>query len=259
MRQTGANGSFMPRPSSNDDLLRDVARRSTVIELMNLVAHDLGHRAFHLCASTSDLASQIKKLEGLSSRSRLLEAAESIVHDAARISEMLASIRSLQFDREPRETRFKIHQAVKRIALNFAPVFESRRINFTINVAADLELVGPEEVFSQVIANLILNSIDAITGNPRQIDRTISVFSKTRRSSARSVEIIVSDSGPGISPEIKESETIFKIGVTSRLGRTGVGLSVARSLVEQYFNGTLTLLSTRPAAFRLDVPRKRVI
>lgn len=251
----------MPRPLLHDDLLREYERRSTVIELMNLIAHDLGHRAFHLCASASDLASQIKMLERLSSRSRLLEAAEAIVRDAARISEILASIRSLQSDREPRVTRFKIHQAVKRIALNLAPVFESRRINFTMKVGADLELVGPEEVFSQVVAALILNSIDALTANPRQNDRTISVFSKTRarRSSARSVEILVSDSGPGISPKIKESETIFDLGVTTRQGRTGVGLSVARSMVEQYFDGTLTLLSTRPAVFRIDVPKRPVI
>ena len=61
------------------------------------------------------------------------------------------------------------------------------------------------------------------------------------------------DDGPGVSPAIRSS--IFEPGVTTKKGGWGVGLSLARRIVEDVHNGRLTLAPTeRGAQFVATLP-----
>ena len=72
--------------------------------------------------------------------------------------------------------------------------------------------------------------------------------------------VIVSDNGPGISPEV--SRQIFEPFFTTKPpgGGTGLGLPTSRRIVEAQ-DGRLSLVETRPGrtVFEVVVPRRRVV
>lgn len=103
----------------------------------------------------------------------------------------------------------------------------------------------------QILVNLIRNAREAMLQSAR---RELSV--ETLAVGANSVEIAVSDTGPGIAPEV--ADRLFQPFVTTKPGGMGVGLSICRSIVEAH-GGRLTAERNRAggATFRLTLPAAR--
>ncbi len=91
------------------------------------------------------------------------------------------------------------------------------RIEFTDEVDSDFRLKGDAAEWERVLVNLFLNSAQA--------------GAKNIRIQARDGEIVVSDDGPGISPELLPR--IFQPRVSTKSIISGLGLYVVQSLVEQ--------------------------
>jgi signal transduction histidine kinase len=68
------------------------------------------------------------------------------------------------------------------------------------------------------------------------------------------VDVSVTDTGPGIEP--KRHEEIFRPYVSSRAGGTGLGLPIARRIVEEH-GGSLTVASEvgKGSEFNIRLPR----
>jgi C4-dicarboxylate-specific signal transduction histidine kinase len=81
----------------------------------------------------------------------------------------------------------------------------------------------------QVVLNLATNAMDAVAENPRDA-RQVSI--RTTPHGDSKVEVLVMDSGPGI-PEQRLSE-IFDTFYTTKEHGTGIGLSIARTIIETY-------------------------
>ena len=81
----------------------------------------------------------------------------------------------------------------------------------------------------QVILNLVTNAMDAMTDTALDA-RKITI--QTALAGESTVEVSVSDSGTGI-PEHKLGE-IFETFYTTKEQGTGLGLSVARTIIETY-------------------------
>ena len=92
----------------------------------------------------------------------------------------------------------------------------------------DVDLVLADRVqIQQVVLNLIRNAIDAMEDSPvRRL--TIAV----KRAGPDLAEIAVSDTGPGISPEI--ADQLFQPFITTKRTGMGVGLSISRTIVEAH-------------------------
>ena len=82
--------------------------------------------------------------------------------------------------------------------------------------------------FQQVIINLVVNAIDAMKDTPSE-KRTISIRTSGVENFA---ELSVSDRGPGI-PEDK-LKAVFEPFFTSKAEGMGMGLSIARTIVEAH-------------------------
>ena len=103
-------------------------------------------------------------------------------------------------------------------------------ISLTLNLAEDLEPIEVDNIqIQQVIFNLLRNGMEAIDAGFAD-KRSVSI--QTSRNSDDTVEIAISDTGIGISPEI--SERLFEPFVTTKKGGMGIGLSISRSIIEAH-------------------------
>jgi hypothetical protein len=111
-----------------------------------------------------------------------------------------------------------------------------------------VELNG--ELFEWVIENLVKNAIDAIE------NRTGTIVLKLKAEDDMYFSIDISDTGKGIST--RDKSHIFKPGFSTKTRGWGLGLSLAKRIIEEYHGGKLYLKETRTgkgSTFRILLKR----
>jgi signal transduction histidine kinase len=98
-----------------------------------------------------------------------------------------------------------------------------------------IELNG--ELFEWVIENLVKNAVDAIESRSGTIEL------KLKAENDQFISIDVSDTGKGISA--RDKNHIFKPGYSTKKRGWGLGLSLAKRIIEEYHGGKLFLKETR--------------
>jgi signal transduction histidine kinase len=127
-----------------------------------------------------------------------------------------------------------------------------RRIDIGWNPPAEpARVMGCDGELQQVLTNLILNAVDAMSETGGRLDVGLETGDST-------VTVKVADSGPGIPPE--KLEMIFQPFYSTKLNRggTGLGLSISYDIVRRH-GGDLRVVS-RPgegACFLVELPRYR--
>jgi signal transduction histidine kinase len=97
-------------------------------------------------------------------------------------------------------------------------------------------LESNKELLIQVLVNLIRNAHESLLEASR--DRVLSLIADRTSSSVR---IIVSDTGPGIEPDLLDE--IFVPFFTTKERGSGIGLSLSRQLIYR-LGGTIGVKST---------------
>jgi signal transduction histidine kinase len=120
----------------------------------------------------------------------------------------------------------------------------------TVLTPHPLIVKGDRVQLEQVILNLVANAIDALAETPGD-NRRITV--RTHLLGGHAAELSVSDTGPGIRPDgLKQ---IFEPFFTTKQGGMGMGLPIARTIVEAH-SGSLWAENqvSGGAIFRLTLP-----
>ena len=106
---------------------------------------------------------------------------------------------------------------------------------------------GNEVLLAWALENVVKNALDALAGTGGRIEIRAGRVNQW-------VTLRVSDSGPGVDPEIRDR--IFDPGVTTKSGGWGVGLALSRRIIEGVHNGRIELLdgSTSGATFLIYLP-----
>ncbi len=124
----------------------------------------------------------------------------------------------------------------------------SSGVKLTLNLSADsLPVSLSRPLLEWVMENLIKNAVDAMEGHG-------SLKIETFRDGADAI-IEVTDSGKGI--ERKNFKTIFKPGFTTKKRGWGLGLTLAKRIVENYHHGRIIVKASTPGVattFRLTLP-----
>ena len=124
----------------------------------------------------------------------------------------------------------------------------SSRISLTINCCDHtLPVKMSAPLFEWVMENLIKNAVDAMEGSG-----AITVTTAVDRGTAY---IEVADTGKGISR--KNSKTVFNPGFTTKSRGWGLGLTLAKRIIEQYHSGKIYVRTSEPGVgttFRIDLP-----
>jgi two-component system, NtrC family, C4-dicarboxylate transport sensor histidine kinase DctB len=96
----------------------------------------------------------------------------------------------------------------------------------------------------QVLVNLLQNAVHA-SDKGAQIGLAIAADGQT-------VRLSVSDDGPGVSPELRD--TLFQPFVTSKREGIGLGLAIARDIMRQLGGDLLLEDTARGARFTMVMP-----
>lgn len=113
----------------------------------------------------------------------------------------------------------------------------SQRIDLTVSLSyKPLEVRLSSPLLEWVMENLIKNAVDAMEGHG-------SITVDTRRDERWAV-IDVTDTGKGISR--KNLKTVFKPGYTTKKRGWGLGLALARRIIEEYHHGRIYVAQSEP-------------
>ena len=126
-------------------------------------------------------------------------------------------------------------------------------INIDIPSTQTLVSIDTTEL-SEIFTNLITNSIYWLKSMPKDA-RHIHVIIERREDN--SLEIIFSDTGPGIDQEYKD--LIFEPYFSRKPNGHGLGLCLVGEIVHDYYNGTVELLDTGKSggtAFRIIINKR---
>lgn len=112
------------------------------------------------------------------------------------------------------------------------------RVNFSINTNGEKEIPGMINgpLFDWVIENLLKNALDAMEGKG---SIAVSIKNETAQ-----VLVDITDSGKGISKQ--HVAKVFKPGFTTKKRGWGLGLSLAKRIMEQYHKGELFVKQSEP-------------
>ena len=107
-------------------------------------------------------------------------------------------------------------------------------IRFSSVVDENLQVPLSSTLFEWVIENLIRNALDALDG--------VGAIDVSMSATSEKVSIDVSDTGKGIA--LANQKRIFEPGFSTKKRGWGLGLSLAKRIVEQYHGGELLLASS---------------
>jgi signal transduction histidine kinase len=157
-----------------------------------------------------------------------------ILQDDQRATEVIRRMKSL-LKKAPFELKqFDLKEIVQETIRFISALTVSRKFELVSVITAEaLPVIGDRIQLQQVILNLVVNGIDAMKDTPSE-NRIISI--RTSRAE-HFAQLSVLDRGSGI-PEDKLKE-VFEPFYTSKAEGMGMGLSIARTIVEAH-NGQIT-------------------
>ena len=181
---------------------------------------------------------------------------ERIVADANRASEIIARVRGLAQGEQPRRDLVDLNEVVLEAVETAHDDIALNGIVLKTDVAETPVVVADRVQLQQVIANLILNAIDAMEKVAWQ-ERTLTITTARDKDTSEAV-VTVSDTGNGIATDA--AKHVFDAFWTTKATGVGIGLTVSRSIVEAN-GGQLTLVSKqgRGACFELRLPAAKKI
>jgi C4-dicarboxylate-specific signal transduction histidine kinase len=174
-----------------------------------------------------------------------------IAESARRASGIVQRIRGMAARQPPERTLLDLNEVVDEALLFVRHDIEARSIDLSVSFGRDLPLAVADRVqLQQVIANLLLNSIQAVTEGS-ETDKRIDL--STSADPGSGVVFSIRDSGPGIAEE--NLDRVFEGFFTTKDEGIGIGLAICLSIIKAH-GGTMAV-SNHPeggAHFRFSLP-----
>jgi PAS domain S-box-containing protein len=153
-----------------------------------------------------------------------------IVEDGMRAGNVIGGIRALIKKVPSRQGSLDINEAIREVIALTRGEAAKTGVSVQTDLADGLPLIYGDRVqLQQVILNLIINAIEAMSGvaeTPRAL------LISTGQAEPGGVLVAVRDSGPGLDPA--SLEHLFNAFYTTKSGGMGMGLAICRSIIEAH-------------------------
>nr|WP_294522189.1 PAS domain-containing protein [uncultured Rhodopila sp.] len=229
--------------------LARVARVSSLGALTASIAHEVNQPLSGIITNASTclrmLAADPPNVDGAR------ETARRTIRDGNRASDVITRLRALFSKQDTAAEAVDLNEAARKvIALSLSEIQRSRAVLREEFADGLPPVTGDRVQLQQVILNLLLNALDAMSGaESRQL--TVS----TERCENDHVRLSVRDSGAGFDPQ--HAERLFEAFYTTKSGGMGIGLSVSRSIIESHRGRLWAVPNDGPGAtFSFSVPQR---
>lgn len=216
---------------------RKAEQNQVWVGLAKETAHQLG----------TPLSSLMAWLELLRSKAVDSETIDELEKDVKRLETI--TDRFSKIGSQSKLTEQNVEMVLNR-ALDYIKNRVSQKVNFSISINEGeniTALINPP-LFEWVVENLCKNAVDAMEG---QGNISVYVMDLSNR-----VVIDVADTGSGIPPS--KHKTIFEPGYSTKTKGWGLGLSLAKRIIENYHQGKIYVKSSeagKGTTFRISLPK----
>jgi len=233
---------YRGRPLQMIGALTDITERRDTDELSHRLAH--ASRLTAMGELTASIAHEISQpisaiLSNVDAAEMLLDAGEhnsgelrqileDIRNDDLRASEVIRHIRGLAKKREADFEPFEVNGLIEDVLRLVSPVARRRGVVVGAELTTVPAVHGDRIYVQQVLLNLLFNGMDAMSAVPAD-RRFLSVGTEC---AGDKVEVSVRDRGHGIPHD--KMDRVFESFFTTKKDGMGLGLSIARSLIQAH-------------------------
>jgi C4-dicarboxylate-specific signal transduction histidine kinase len=228
--------------------LTHAARISTLGELATSIAHEVNQPLAAIVTNAETSLRWLSREEPNLAKVRQLTMR--IAQSAQRASDIVRRIRGMTARHAPERVPLDLNEIVDEALLFVRHEIDSRSIDLSLKLGQDIPpLLGDRVQLQQVIVNLLLNGIQAMTSGGGQ-KRRIELGTSTADGR---VAFSMRDTGPGVAPE--NLDRIFDSFFTTKDDGMGIGLAICQSIITAH-GGAITV-SNHPeggALFQFSLP-----
>jgi signal transduction histidine kinase len=233
-------------------LAADANRRETMSALTTSIGHELAQPLSMVSLNAGALQKMVSANQA--TPDEMGEILADIEAGALLATQILdrhrGMLRGRQLDKKPTDLRAVIGESISLLAHDM----KTRKIEATLDLSSTPCVIdGDQVLLQQVLVNLVRNAMDALAEEP-PARRQIAIRSTVKTSE---VEVSVSDTGTGLPAGI--IDTLFAPFVTTKANGLGIGLTIARSIVDAH-GGTIAADGNPDggATFTVTLPRSQL-
>lgn len=214
-------------------------------EIARRVAHEIKNPLTPIALSAERMVRQVDRLQLSPASGRVLqECAETIAKSVESVKTLVDEFS--QYSRFPRAQ--PVRSDLNTIVAGALAVFKDRLEGIAIrtSLAPGLPAVSVDpEQFQRVVVNLVDNAAEAM-----QDSLVRELYIATQAGAAETVELVMADSGPGVSQDDKEK--LFLPYFSTKNRGTGLGLAIVSHILAEH-NATIRVEDNEPAGARFTV------
>ncbi len=201
-------------------------RVATMGQLTASIAHEVNQP---ITAAVTNAHAALRWLNGeRADLGEVRQALGRILENGNRAGEVISRIRALIQKAPPRKNAVGINDAILEVVALTHGEAVKNGVSVRTLLSDGLPIIEGDRVqLQQVILNLIVNAIEAMSG-PNEASRDLLI--STEKAEPDGVLVTVRDSGPGLAPAALER--LFDAFYTTKANGMGLGLSICRSIIE---------------------------
>jgi two-component system, LuxR family, sensor kinase FixL len=232
--------------------LAHFTRVSTMGELTASLAHELNQPLTGILTNAQAARRLLEKTRPDLEELRAI--LQDIIEDDRRAADVIQRLRELLRKGESEVSRLDLNALIRDVLKLLGSDTVIRNVSIALDLESGATVVSGDRVqLEQVLLNLLLNAMEAMSERLGG-DRTVVV--RTRSTDATCVQASVEDGGPGLRPGTHE--TVFEPFYTTKSSGMGMGLAIARSIIEAHGGTIWAENSSRGATFHFRLPLGRV-
>ena len=208
-------------------LAADANRRQTMSVLTNSISHEVGQPLSAIIHNAQALQMMINANRATSDT--IGEILGDIRSQGVRATQIIdrhrTMLRSHQLDKKPIDLHAVVNESLALVAHDL----RARRIETSVNLSsAPCTVSGDQVLLQQVLVNLVMNAMDAMAEiSPAR--RQVAISTEVK---AANVAVSVRDTGTGLPAHL--DGTLFTPFITTKSHGLGIGLTIARTIVERH-------------------------